>query len=247
MFILTGLMLAAIAAVLLALLLPIRIFIRAAGGAYEKARASGGVLICGGAFGVGGVYGDGRMKLSLLLGRRALVTMDATRLLRRPKRPKPEAGAREKGGKPREGEPVTARLSPADRIRGWSRAVRKYRYFAGLAAREALALVRIDRFDVRVKLGLADPSLTGSLAGVLYAINGVLPERYAIRPECEFNRPEFSCDADIALTFRSHVFWVHLARELRTYSVRRRAWRVSPCGGTPDGFRPAAVMTAREV
>jgi hypothetical protein len=228
---LLGAVLFAVVAVLLALVLPIRIHLRAAGGTDGKVRASGCILFYCGLFGAGGTYDAGRLELSLLLGRRALFSLDAARLTRGGRRVKRGKGARREGVKAERREPGTVSQPLADRLRAWVRAARKYEYFTDLAVREIRALLRIDRFEARVKLGLVDPALTGAMIGILSAINGVLPQGYVIRPEWDFTRPVASCDGDIELTFRSHVFWVHLARELRMYTVRRKEWQVSPHGG----------------
>jgi hypothetical protein len=229
--ILLGMTVCAIAAVLLALALPIRIHLQAGGGTDRKVRASACILFYCGLFGARGTYGAGRLELSLLLGRSALFSLDAARLTRGVRRVKRGKGAHGEGVKTERRELGAVSRPLADRVRAWIRTARKYEYFTDLAVREICALVRIDRFEARVKLGLVDPSLTGAMIGILSAINGVLPERYVIRPEWDFTRPVASCDGDIELTFRSHVFWAHLARELRAYMARRKTWQVSPHGG----------------
>ena len=237
MAILLGMIICAVIAFLLTFVLPIRIHLRGGAGTEGKARASGSVLFYGGLFGAGGTYDSGRLELSLMIGRHALLSLDAARFTRGGRREKCVTEVRGEAVKMERGQPGAVSRPLADRVRAWVRAARKYEYFTDLAVREMHALLRIDRFEVRVKLGLVDPALTGRLIGMLSALNGMLPERYAIRPEWDFTRPVASCDADIALTFRSHVFWVHLTRELRVYSARRNAWSVSPRGG----------MTAQEV
>jgi hypothetical protein len=223
MMIALGILTALFAALVLLLVLPVRIALRASGGSGEPFEAGGSVRFLGGLFGVGGEYRGGCFRPSILLGPFTVATFDAGRFRRFAGKPKPsiEPGGSERG----EAESVPKRTSAAERIRSAIDVSRRHRSHVKLVMREIPLLVRIDRFDARVKLGFGDPSLTGWIVGMLAAINGMLPERFVIRPEWDFTRAVISGGGSLSLTFRSHLFWVHLAREL----VRMRSAGKEQC------------------
>lgn len=200
----------------LALVLPIRVMVRASGGTDGGFRATGRVLLFGGILGGGGEYGAGVFRAGMYLGARRVIGVDVSRLVQGKRTSKPREAAA-----PRSAETVTGRPL-GERFRDMFRGAKKYRPYAGIVLRESKSLVRVDRFEAGFTLGFGDPALTGEVAGVLYALNGFLPERYAIIPGWDFTRRVFSGSAGVELTFRTYLFWVHLVRGLLAYARCRR-------------------------
>jgi hypothetical protein len=170
----------------LAFVLPVRVFLHAEGGTETPFAAAYRLMIYGGIFGVGGKISEYGAKYFFMIGPHAVIQIKI------PHRP----------SKPKIRKPARAGLTMRElwSKRSWLKQGEVF-----------LTSVRIDRFDARVRLGLGDPALTGMVFGLLAAVNGVLPERYAVTPECDFTRSTASFHADAALTFRSHRFWAQMA------------------------------------
>jgi hypothetical protein len=65
------------------------------------------------------------------------------------------------------------------------------------------------------------------MIGALYAVDGMLPARCAIRPAGDFTREVFRGGADVRVTFRTWRFWVYLARAAWLYRRFRREERAA--------------------
>ena len=203
---------------ILALLLPVRIFLKATGGDDVEIHVEGRVMLFAGLLGGGGSYGPGGSYISVHFYRWKILEWNASSLMQRgekkksaPKKKKTEKP--EKETKEREG----GKRSLSDRVGGWRKYARKYSFMGKTALREIRGLLHVDRFHVHVVFGLGDPALTGQIIGVIYAVNGILPERYVIVPGWDFSRRVFSGEADLKLTFRMHLFWIHLVRGFLAY------------------------------
>lgn len=215
---------------LLVLLLPIRILVRAAGGTDAELRGSGRVMLLAGLLGGGGEYADGTLRMGLYLGAKRVYTVDASRFSRtgreeqaedREKKRKKKKDAAGEGACPPKKPPL------GERIRRGRLAVRKYAAYAGIALREIPSLFAVDRFSATVTIGFGDPAKTGQMLGAIYAVNGLLPAQYSIRPAGEFTREVFRGDADIRVTFRTWRFWIHLVRAVWSYRRLRRDERAA--------------------
>lgn len=215
-------------AVALFLVLPVRISLRAAGDTDAGFRVSARVMPFAGLVGAGGEYSRGRIIISAYAGMWRLYSFDAGSfkkrgLKRKKKKPEKEAGTPTPGKTP---EPLS------ERIGRWTMKARGYRHYAGAGVRALRALIRIDGWSARVRFGLGDPGLTGQLAGFVYALNGAMPERFAIVPEWDFTRRTCAGEASIAITFRTYILWVVFFREVRAYLSHRGEWTVRPVNAT---------------
>ncbi len=211
--------------IVLALLLPVKIFLKASGGDDMDIRANGRIMIFNGLLGGGGSYSAGSARFDVYLGGWRILERNAASIVRRARKKKP-APEKKKPEKPEEEkEPGECAPSLSDRIRKWRGMARRQAFLMKTVLHEIRGVLRVDRFSAGVKLGLGDPALTGQIIGVIYAVNGILPERYVIIPSWDFSRRVISGDVDIELTFRTYLFWMHLVRGFLAYRKFRREQR----------------------
>ncbi len=212
------------AAAVLLLVLPIRLVVRVSGDTDAGFRALVKIMPFAGLVGAGVEHSDGETNFSAYLGTLRFFSADAGPFVRRG-RPKRKAKEPDKktGTPPEETpEPIPGR------IENWMVKAREYRYYAGTGVRAVRTLVRVDRWKIRVRFGLGDPGLTGQLAGFVYALNGALPGRFTIVPEWDFTHKTCAGEVEAVFTFRTHMQWVVLVREIRAYLARRKEWAVQP-------------------
>ena len=214
---------------ILALLFPVKIFLKAAGGDDTDIRADGRVMLFAGLLGGGGSYTTEGSRISAYLGGWKILDGSAATIIRRARKKKtaPETektGKAEKPDKKRK-EHAERKLSLSERIREWRRT---YSFIKKTALRGLRGLLRVDHCRARVKFGLDNPALTGQLIGIIYAVNGILPERYVIVPSWDFSRRVFSGEVDIKLTFRTYLFWKYLVLVLMAYLRFRRELQPVP-------------------
>ncbi len=224
--------------ILLALLMPIRIIGCASGGTDAEFRGAGRVMFFAGLAGGGAEYADGNLRIGLYIGPKRVYEIDASRastLTNRHPNKKKTKDKKAEHKKSKESANKSAcqpdKPSLSEKICRLRLAVRKYSTYAGIAFREVRSLFRIDRIILRTMMGFTDPSKTGQAIGVLYALNGVLPAHVFIRPEWDFTREVFRGDADVRVTFRTWLFWIHLVRAIWSVERFRRKERAA-CGDT---------------
>jgi hypothetical protein len=213
----------------LALLLPVKIYFSAAGAEDTGIRANGRIMLFAGLLGGGGLYGPDGPKISIWLGGWRILERSAAPIVRRVRK-KELASEKNKPEKPEKErkEAGERKLSLSERIEEGKRMARKYSFLVKTALHEMRGLLRVNHFVARVKFGLGDPALTGQIIGIIYAINGILPERYVIVPAWDFSRRVFSGEVDLKLTFRTYLFWIHLFRGVFSYLRFRRKQRPVP-------------------
>jgi hypothetical protein len=218
--------------VILALLLPLRIIFRGTGSTDTGFDGIGRVMFFAGLLGGGGEFHGTDIRAGLYIGSRRIYTIDTARFSRRGKKKtavkETEREKEKEKEKEQDRESSTEERSErkkaglAERVRHSLRLGQAYGRFAKTVLHKVQSLFRVDRFDTQVTLGLDDPARTGQVMGILYAINGVLPEHFVIRPGCDFTRRVFSGGADIRVTFRTWLFWIHLIGTLWLYRKLRR-------------------------
>ncbi len=247
-------LLAGIVIIILAVLLPIRIVVTARGGWDAEFHGKGRIMLFGGLLGGGGEYDSGEARVGLYLGPMRIFSRDASRFSsssdkecnkeehEEPDKKEDQAGtkpdisgvsdkkAEETAVKPKK-ERAPERPARRKKARGAQRikqqlnTLGKYAAYMKIILHGAGSLFRVDRFGINVTLGLGDPAWTGRILGILYAINGALPKKYSIRPGYDFSRRVIFGDADVKMTFKTYLFWVHLARGYRTYRKYHREER----------------------
>lgn len=182
----------------LAVVLPVRVSFRLAGGTDEGFAYSGRILFFGGIIGGAVGYEAGTRRLSAALRSHQFCTVNIqpliNRLTRKKKKVKPEKKAREK-------KPLIERLKKLHRqiTTAWQPAKRGYGYL--------LHIVRIDRFHAAVQFGLAKPALMGKLIGAIFIINALLPKPFSITQTFDFTRQAVQGELNTVITIRMYRFW----------------------------------------
>jgi len=210
--------------VILAFLLPVKLYFQAAGEMDRGFELNGKVMIFSGFIGGGFHYSSNDLyRAKMFLLKVKILDADVTPVVRfirrkvkeRPKKPKIE--------KREEKKPLVDRLKTHYRkgLIWWGYFKKGFRDFRDT--------VRFDHVSTSVKLGLGNPAVTGKIIGILYAINGVLPESCVITPTWDFTSPVLCGDVSIAITFFSLKFWKHviqytpeIARKIITHRKRSR-------------------------
>ncbi|MHB9028392.1 MAG: DUF2953 domain-containing protein [Candidatus Latescibacterota bacterium] len=214
--------------VVLALLFPIHIIVKGAGGTDTGFDGSGRVMLFAGLLGGGWEYLGKEFRAGLYIGSHRIYAIDAARFSRRErkktavKKPDEQKEKERKAALSKHEKEEREEVGFIGKVRHTLRRVRTYSLYAKIALREIKSLFRVDRFDAQITLGLDDPARTGQVMGILYAINGVLPDRFVIRPGGDFTRRVFSGSADIKVTFRTWLFWIRLVRVLWLFMRLRR-------------------------
>lgn len=212
-------LIAPIAVIILALLLPMKLFFSVSGGAEEGVVFSGRIMLFNGLAGGGMKFDHGRLWAVLFFGPKQMIGLEVTaaagrlRLRRKAKAIQKQVKEREKE---KEEKVKPPEMSFPERITGWLQQKEKYKKYAAMALRD-LELIRIDYCRACITLGLNDPSLTGKIIGFIFAINSVLPNSFAIQPEWDFSRRIFAGEAALKLTFRNYLFWLHLVKFIRFF------------------------------
>jgi hypothetical protein len=218
--ILLTILLVPIAVIILALLLPMKLFFSATGDADAGVVLSGRIMLFNGLAGGGMKFDHGRLWAVLFLGSKQMIGVEVTAAAGR-FRMRRKAKAIQKHVKEREREKeekvTPPEMSFPERFTGWRKQAGKYKEYAAMALRAIRELVRIDYCRARITLGFNDPSLTGKIVGIIFAINSVLPKSFAIQPEWDFSRKIFAGEAALKLTFRNYLFWLHLVKFIRFF------------------------------
>ena len=225
-----GLIIASVAVFLTALMLvmPVRFRVDASGGYRVRLSVSGAVMIYSGLIGCkirfeqGSGYG-----LSVLMGRRRVLTVDITSVVHYfKKREKKE----KKQELPDEAKPP---LEPGktliSRISEGRETFSEYWPLARPVIRDLKDIVRVDTCAVDIMLGLGDPALTGKVVGIIYAVNSVLPKPFAITPSWDFSRAAIGGEAVLEVTVSPMKLWKRAILSLPPViaAVRRKRKRNS--------------------
>ncbi len=190
-----------------ALILPVKFYINASGGTESKVEVSGKIMLFSGILGGGLIYSrDNRYYLTVFIYSWRVISINLKPLADyfsdKRKREKKVKKAKEK--------PLKKKRPVLESIKTYYHKGIKYRGYAKPVFRDLREIVRIDRFSTHVKLGLINPFLTGKIVGLIYAINGILPDRYVIIPSWDFSKTTLQGKLNIKITFMSHMFWKKL-------------------------------------
>jgi hypothetical protein len=213
-----------------ALLLPVHIILKGTGSTDTGFDGMARVMLFAGLLGGGGEYHGKGFQAGFYIGLKKVFAIDATRFSRRARRKKKmakpeERKKKEKGGGPLpKGKAEGIKAGFREKVRQTVRKGRDYSLYAHTALRDLRSVFRVDRFNTEITLGFDDPARTGQAMGILYALNGMLPERFVIRPGGDFTRRVFSGSIDMKIIFRTWLFWICLARFLWLFMrLRSRA------------------------
>lgn len=209
----------------LALLLPVRFSLNAAVRKEGISRADIGIMLFGGVVGTGLDFVSREPRCSVFFWKWRIFGMNLSRLARMTGKKKDvDHGISSEEDDRKKASPMENIISFSKSFRDWN-SVREHPLLKGFSFRKIAVIFRIDHLYVRVKLGLGDPALTGQIIGVIYAVNGILPERFLITPEWDFSRPVFSGEVDFRMTFRSYRFWEYIVRVILDQVQYRRKKR----------------------
>ena len=197
--------------IILAFLLPLRIYINAAGGTDKGFNFFGKVMIFSGLIG-GGLFHCGKVyRVSIFLYTWRILDVDLTSIIayfrRKAKRPE-KARKKEKIEKKEDKKPLVDRLKAYH-----SKTITYWGYFKE-GFHDFCEIIRFDHFSADVTLGLVNPAVTGWITGIIFALNNVLPESCVITPSWDFTHPVLRCDVSITITFISLKFWKNVIRHL---------------------------------
>ncbi len=190
-----------------ALIFPVKFIINASGGIEGKIEISGKIMLFSGFIGGGVAYR--RYKgyyITFFISSWRVISLNL----------KPLADyfsdkkKREKKVKKVKEKPLKKKRPLLENIKTYYQKGLKYRGYVKPVFRDLSEIVRIDLFSTHIKLGLKNPSLTGKIVGLIYAVNSILPERYEIIPSCDFSKTALQGKLNIKITFLSHLFWKKL-------------------------------------
>ena len=193
--------------VILMLVLPMKVFVRSAGGSEERLTVSGRIMTYAGLIGGGIEYRPDLYTVSVWILSWNAVSFD----IKPSAKEEPEKPKKEKAGEisaEKEEKPF------AERIRSWYDKTVKYKGLAGQTLSDLYKIFRIDRFSAYVRFGLGNPALTGKLIGIIFLVNGMLPKPFKITQSWDFTKTTLNGELDAKVTFFSHIFWITLIRRI---------------------------------
>lgn len=192
-----------------ALVMPVRLSIRAVGGTDGGFDVGVKIMLYSGFAGIGIRYSDGVSRLSAHVLSLTIARFNVSGLVNRTR-----TAVRDKRGDKREIDVGGEKKPLAERLSKVLENVRKYRS----GYHDAMKIVReIARFDfvlADITLGLGNPALTGMISGVIFALNGVLPAAYTIRPSFDFTREVIRGDIWADITLFSIGIWKNIFSHL---------------------------------
>jgi len=89
--------------------------------------------------------------------------------------------------------------------------------------REFHEMLQLDNVLTNIKVGFGYPHITGWIIGFLYTLNGVLPDKFIIRPSWDFSRRVIQGDCTVQFTVKLHIFWKKIITRVPHALYRQRA------------------------
>ncbi len=185
----------------MAVLLPVKFFMKASGGSDTGFDFDFRIQVYNGLV-WGGIQSEKHSYLfTVFIFSHGILTLNGTKLISFISR-KLKAGAEKKAkkiGKPKaEKKKWTRKL--IIRLCKESFALLKW------CIREFHEMLRFDSVLTNIKLGLGYPHITGWIIGFLYTLNGVLPDKFIISPSWDFSRRIIQGDCTLQFTMKLHIF-----------------------------------------
>lgn len=182
-------------------LLPVRLSMFVAGDMFNGFRLDGRLHVFNGLIG-GGVETDG----SRVVGRlfflfRRVVEFDLSGIIAYfRKKAAGRAVAKEEKKKPAPKKTTGERLQSFRGNLGKGKGI----------LRDLKGVFRLDRLRTHVTLGLLRPEITGVMTGIIFALNGIIPDRYEIVPRWDFTANALSGDLLVRITVVNYILWMKL-------------------------------------
>ena len=202
----------------MAVFLPIKIFLNAAGGSDTGFNFEVRVLVFNGFLG-GGLQSENQSYLfTFFVFSHGIFTVNATKLI--------SFASRKIKTRTEKKEEKKIRKPPTKKKK-WTykllfRLVRELFAFLKWVIREFHEMFRFDNVIANIKLGLGYPHILGWIIGFLYTLNGVLPEKFIIVPSWDFTRKVIQGDFSLRLTVRAYIFWMKLVTKAPYALYRQR-------------------------
>ena len=200
--------------IILALLLPVKVYIRASGGSGSRFQTHLKVMMLYGLFGGGLLYSGARYKIQMLPFSHRVFTIDITRIVLFIARKAKKRSVREK-------EETKKKKPFKDRIISVFRKRKTYEKYIKETYRIVPRILRFEHCSVNVTIGLGDPMITGCVAGIIYAFNEVLPESCVITPRWDFSSSVIRGDCSLYMTVMSFHFWKTAIQYLIRYFLKK--------------------------
>jgi len=200
--------------IILALLLPVKVYMQASGGSGSMFRTHLKVMMLYGLFGGGLLYSFERYRVQALLLSRRLFTIDITRIVLFFTRKSKKRTKREKEEKKIK-KPLKDRVISVFSKRGTYAKYIKEMYHI------VPTIVRFEHCSVNITLGFGDPMITGCVAGIIYAVNEVLPESCVITPRWDFSSSVIRGDCSLYITVMSFHLWKTAIQYLIRYFLKK--------------------------
>lgn len=207
----------------LSILLPVKIYLKSAGGTDSGFEVTGRVMIYSGLVGGGMYYFDKAYRANIFLHTWKILDADITSIVSyfrsKAKKRAAEKPEKEKIKKEEEKKPLFERMKS-----GYSKIDTYMGYFKE-GYRDFREIVHFDYFNADITMGLGNPAITGLTSGIIFALNGVLPKSCEIIHSFDFSRRVIQGDVSIKITFISLKFWKNVLRHLpdiiRKYVIRK--------------------------
>lgn len=211
-------------ALVLGLILPVRLSVRAEGGTDGGFEVTSRVMLYNGFIGGGIHFLNGGYRLLLYILSWKVIEIDISRfgskMGHRIREKVPKRAKEKKVETAEEKEPLMERLKSfvgdGKRILGIVRNVTDI----------LKETVRFDFVIADITLGLGDPAMTGWVSGIIFAVNGLLPPAYTIKPSFDFTREVIRGDIWADITIYSIKVWkniiIHLSDIIRFMKTRKK-------------------------
>ena len=186
--------------IFIALILPVKFFIKVTGGTDGELEISGKIMLFSGIAGSGILYCRDICRLNVFLYTWQIFSVNLKPII-------DYFSGKEKKRKKEEVKPLKKKQPVLEQIKTYYHKIAENRGYFSTAFHDIREIVGIDLFSVNIKLGLSNPGLTGKIISIIYAINSILPHPFVITPSWDFTKIAFKGDLNIKVTFFSHKFW----------------------------------------
>ncbi|MBN1294924.1 MAG: DUF2953 domain-containing protein [Candidatus Latescibacteria bacterium] len=89
--------------------------------------------------------------------------------------------------------------------------------------KEFKGIIVCESLHSHITIGLGYPHITGMIVGFLYALNGLLPDKYSITPHWNFTKQVISGNCTLRITVKAYILWYKLFTIVPAAGYRQRA------------------------
>jgi hypothetical protein len=186
----------------LALVMPVKVYLKASGGSDKGFEVAWKVMFFYGMVG-GGLHYFGKVyRACIYLFSWKVLDINITSFagyIGRKAKKRPEKVKEKK-----EHKPFLNRLGTFYR----NKAVYRGYFLRGL--HDFRDIFRFEKFSANIKLGLGNPFITGKIIGIIFALNNVLPKSCVINPSWDFTHHVVQGTVSLSITVMSPKFWIKL-------------------------------------